>query len=250
MDTIQIDAKKLQLLNDRINQTIDALNQLRVTAQQTGFGFGLGHTSVPWQVSPQAQLAGIFGAQAPFALQGMDPWTVARQQALAMQAALGHTSVPSYPFPNAYAQSLYGQGLYGQGLYGQGIYGQGVYGQGVYGQGVYGQGLGHTSVPQYNPIQNAYAQNLAAYLYGNQGFGGLGHSSVRWPAAEIVGGAWDPFQRQVEINRAQEANRAWEMSQGLSHSTYVPSSFGGGSQFAGIGSQTPFYAGLWGCAGC
>lgn len=62
METVKVDIQKLQLLNDRINQTIDALNQLRQTvhaytppvaglqhsmgtqfAPQFGQGYGLGY---------------------------------------------------------------------------------------------------------------------------------------------------------------------------------------------------------------
>ena len=85
MDTIQVDAKKLQLLNDRINQTIDALNQLRCTAQQAGVG--LGHSTLGAPVSPYAQYAAQFGAPAVPGVYGLqqaayDPSIVARQQAM------------------------------------------------------------------------------------------------------------------------------------------------------------------------
>lgn len=77
METAKVDFRKLQLLNDRINQTIDAMNQLRVSVHglgaqmgvptQTPFVPGLSHTGVipqiPWipglsQMYPQT-LAGI-----------------------------------------------------------------------------------------------------------------------------------------------------------------------------------------------
>lgn len=41
METAKVDLRKLQLLNDRINQTLDALNQLRVSVhglQHSGIG--------------------------------------------------------------------------------------------------------------------------------------------------------------------------------------------------------------------
>ena len=41
MDTVKIDIQKLQLLNDRISQTIDALNQVRISTH------GLQHSSGP-----------------------------------------------------------------------------------------------------------------------------------------------------------------------------------------------------------
>ncbi len=44
METVNVDIRKLQLLNDRINQTIDALNQVRLSVH------GLQHTqqNIPW----------------------------------------------------------------------------------------------------------------------------------------------------------------------------------------------------------
>ncbi len=52
MDTAKVDIRKLQLLNDRINQCIDALNQVRLSVH------GLSHASAVGQGAP-------FG-QAPF----------------------------------------------------------------------------------------------------------------------------------------------------------------------------------------
>ncbi len=54
MDTAKVDIRKLQLLNDRINQCIDALNQVRLSVH------GLSHTAA----SPQ--VAGM---------PGLNPWT-------------------------------------------------------------------------------------------------------------------------------------------------------------------------------
>jgi hypothetical protein len=72
MDTAKVDIEKLQLLNDRIVQMIEALNQVRMSVHglqsrqgqvpgaQLG-GFGLSHTG------------GAFGQQSPWAQQS--PWT-------------------------------------------------------------------------------------------------------------------------------------------------------------------------------
>ncbi len=78
MDTAKVDIRKLQLLNDRINQCIDALNQVRLSVH------GLSHTGASPQVagmpglSPWAQGSPIpqgyavlpqpspFGVAAPF----------------------------------------------------------------------------------------------------------------------------------------------------------------------------------------
>ena len=53
----KVDVRKLQVLNDRINQTIDALNQVRLSVH------GLGHTGVTPQMNPLAYLTQGFGTQ-------------------------------------------------------------------------------------------------------------------------------------------------------------------------------------------
>src|SRR5215510_44001 len=45
METAKVDIRKLQLLNDRINQCIDALNQVRLSVHGLLAGAGLSHTS-------------------------------------------------------------------------------------------------------------------------------------------------------------------------------------------------------------
>lgn len=59
METAKIDIRKLQLLNDRINQTIDALNQVRLSVH------GLSHTNAT--TNPVAALAMLGMAQNPLA---------------------------------------------------------------------------------------------------------------------------------------------------------------------------------------
>jgi hypothetical protein len=103
METAKVDLRKLQLLNDRINQTIDALSQLRLTVHglghstgnlpaftqgATGYGFGYSPdprmlagygvgmgigvpqfpTATPWGVSQ-------FGPQIPWTAQGINGFT-------------------------------------------------------------------------------------------------------------------------------------------------------------------------------
>jgi len=62
MDTVKVDIQKLQLLNDRIAQTIDALNQVRMSVH------GIQHTQ--WspfaQTSPFAQVSPYGFPQNPF----------------------------------------------------------------------------------------------------------------------------------------------------------------------------------------
>ena len=55
METAKVDIRKLQLLNDRINQCIDALNQVRLSVH------GLSHTSPQTAGLPYAGMTGIPG---------------------------------------------------------------------------------------------------------------------------------------------------------------------------------------------
>lgn len=109
MDTVKIDIQKLQLLNDRISQTIDALNQVRVSTH------GLQHSSgqigasqigaAPWG---QPQLGvGIPFAGYPQQQLGASAF-YGQPQALpiqAMGAGLEHTT-PTFINPAASAVGL------------------------------------------------------------------------------------------------------------------------------------------------
>ncbi len=55
METAKVDIRKLQLLNDRINQCIDALNQVRLSVH------GLSQTSGAAQGFPFGSVAGVPG---------------------------------------------------------------------------------------------------------------------------------------------------------------------------------------------
>ena len=60
METVKVDMQKLQLLNERIAQTIDALNQLRLSVhgiQHTPYGSPYQALSygTPWMQSPYGQ---------------------------------------------------------------------------------------------------------------------------------------------------------------------------------------------------
>lgn len=56
----KVDVRKLQVLNDRINQTIDALNQVRMSVH------GLGHTGIQPPMVPFNYLPQSYGMQQPF----------------------------------------------------------------------------------------------------------------------------------------------------------------------------------------
>jgi hypothetical protein len=91
METARVDIRKLQLLNDRINQAIDALNQVRLSvhglSHSSGQAPGLPFGSPMGQQQPfQQQFGqgfpqqGIFGQQGPFqgfshsSPLGQQPW--------------------------------------------------------------------------------------------------------------------------------------------------------------------------------
>jgi len=100
METAKVDIRKLQLLNDRINQCLEALSQVRLTVH------GLSHTAgqIPGQGYPQAGIglpqAGPFGAfggpgvpYPPFAglghSTGLGPFQAFAQQAFPFAQAFG-----------------------------------------------------------------------------------------------------------------------------------------------------------------
>jgi hypothetical protein len=65
METVKVDIQKLQLLNDRIAQTIDALNQLRLSVH------GIHHTPAGYPTYGQSQMTPFvqsspFGGAVPF----------------------------------------------------------------------------------------------------------------------------------------------------------------------------------------
>ncbi len=92
METAKVDVRKLQLLNDRINQTIDALNQVRLSVHGLQHTTGLG-AQIPFAYGAQGYGAQPFGAGVqqpgvPFGAPGMmgqqAPWL----------GGISHTSAP------------------------------------------------------------------------------------------------------------------------------------------------------------
>src|SRR5687767_127744 len=140
----KVDVRKLQVLNDRINQTIDALNQVRLSVH------GLGHTSNP-QLGFMSQ---GFGFPQTQGLGQQFPQTQGWGQQ-GFTGGLGHTGgvgVPPQLNPLTYLTQGQGFGPQGYGQIGQ----QGGYpgiGGGFQGQG--GFGLQHSGInPYLNPIVN------------------------------------------------------------------------------------------------
>lgn len=55
METVKVDVRKLQLLNDRVNQCIDALTQVRQSVHGYQPAIGMGHTT-PYGIQPPVGL--------------------------------------------------------------------------------------------------------------------------------------------------------------------------------------------------
>ena len=89
METAKVDIRKLQLLNDRINQTIDALNQVRMSVH------GLQHTS------PQQGISGN-----PYQTSGVNPFVQPQTGWAQGGGGLSHTSAIPGSFGTSPIQAL------------------------------------------------------------------------------------------------------------------------------------------------
>ena len=95
METAKVDIRKLQLLNDRINQCLEALNQVRLSVHGLASAQGLSHTSVPFAgvpgINPGIPYGGTYGSFA-----GMTPGTGIN---------------PAFGLGQAFGQGAQGQGF-------------------------------------------------------------------------------------------------------------------------------------------
>jgi hypothetical protein len=111
MDTAKVDIEKLQLLNDRIVQTIEALNQVRLSvhglqsARTSGqqipgvFGsFGLSHTGGFGQPNPWIQQQNPWVQQQNPWMQQQNPWAAQYAQSIPGLGGFGlsHTGFDPY----------------------------------------------------------------------------------------------------------------------------------------------------------
>ncbi len=185
MDTAKVDIRKLQILNDRINQTIDALNQVRLSVH------GLQHTG-PLPYAPQYAQPQPFPqpfpqyAQPQAYPQYAQPYPYNPQAAiLAQMAGLSHSNPYAQPYAQAYpyAQQAYAQQAYAQQAYAQ--------------QALAQQALAQQALAQaMNPIaqQHPWAQQPMGL--------GIGHSapidpsSAAWEAQRIAQDPWYPVRVQ------------------------------------------------------
>jgi hypothetical protein len=109
METAKIDIRKLQLLNDRISQTIDALNQVRMSVH------GLAHSNpqattaptlnVPATVNPFAAFGTTWAATPMGYVPTLAPNQVIHNQLANLLSGLNH-STPEINDPNLLAQKL------------------------------------------------------------------------------------------------------------------------------------------------
>jgi hypothetical protein len=107
METAKVDIRKLQLLNDRINQCLDALNQVRLSVH--GLSQGLSHSTPQAGINAGAP-AGFgqsgFGAS-PFSQPGVNPF-VQNPFSPGITPGLSHTTGLS---PFAQGINPFGQGM-------------------------------------------------------------------------------------------------------------------------------------------
>ncbi len=95
METAKVDIRKLQLLNDRISQTIDALNQVRMSVHGLSHANPLGQLGAGYPQIGAQQFAGQPFACQPFAGQPFGYPQVPQFQTgvgMASPWGLGHTS--------------------------------------------------------------------------------------------------------------------------------------------------------------
>jgi hypothetical protein len=100
--TAKVDIRKLQTLNDCINRTIEALNQVRLSV----YGGGIGH-SAPLGLQGIGTPA-YFGGNFPGAFQS--PFGLNAQQAAMVNPAAFATLGAMAGFPNAFAANAAGLG--------------------------------------------------------------------------------------------------------------------------------------------
>ena len=110
METVKVDMQKLQLLNERIAQTIEALNQVRMSVHglqhsspiggwaPTAFGYGAYAPQTPYGIyNPLAFAPSVYGQQA-FAPQFVPQFGHGFQHTTPMQS-YGYPTTQSYGYP-------------------------------------------------------------------------------------------------------------------------------------------------------
>jgi hypothetical protein len=100
METVRVELRKLQILNDRINQTIDALSQLRQSVHSFQ-PYGLQHAAPMYNPAFGNAYAGQLPAS-PFAMTqgafGVPYGVPAQQNAWIGQPGLAHSTIAADPW--------------------------------------------------------------------------------------------------------------------------------------------------------
>ena len=105
MDTAKVDIRKLQLLNDRINQTIDALNQVRFSVHGAT-SQGLSHTGTQGFGQTQNPYGGVSQGLGATGVSGIGNPAF----------GLAHSAIPQSPFGSPFA--AYGQAAMAPSVFG------------------------------------------------------------------------------------------------------------------------------------
>jgi hypothetical protein len=181
METAKVDIRKLQVLNDCINRTIEALNQVRLSVHAGGLShsaalgalpfFG-GYPTAGYPSYPNVYGASVYGAGIPQAV-GYPQY--------AQSLGLGHTAAMTGGYwPSSIGmQSAYGSPIFGaQSAYGAPLWGNPA----AAAYGAYGPtGLGH-SAPSAGVAYEAYADPFIQSRIGQTfPFVQWGYSPYAWP---------------------------------------------------------------------
>ena len=166
METAKVDIRKLQLLNDRINQCLDALAQVRLSVHGLSSGFGQQgiqgpygqQQGAPWLQGQQQGVPGYFGPQTfgpqTFAPQPFAPQFFAPQSFAPQPFAPQFFGPQPTPYPVAQSVGFAGAPQFGQISSAQQI-GGGLSHTSALGQSPWTspqQGLGISPVPWMGPI--------------------------------------------------------------------------------------------------
>jgi hypothetical protein len=144
METAKVDIRRLQILNDCINRTIEALNQVRLSVH----GGGISHTAAIGGAFPGVYGYGGYG-------QPFFPQTTAMGVVPGLGLGLGHTANPFYN-QNIYATNPFATNPYATNPFGAQTFGTNPLAAAAYLQN---QGLAHTGPESVGANWNTYGAN-------------------------------------------------------------------------------------------
>lgn len=193
METVKVDIQKLQLLNDRLAQTIDALNQVRMSVH------GIQHSGgqvAPWGYSPYStypttQSYGFAPAFSPYAQPFVSPYAQTPYGS-PMFSGIQHSSVP---FASPFATSPFATNPYATSPFATSPFATSPYATSPYAMSAVQTpfGIQHTSSPygiqhSASPIASQLGSWTMPYV-GN----GISHSSAfdpQWQLRAMQAAGW------------------------------------------------------------